>query len=195
MIGMIGKIFRLPFTFTSVLQALAIWMARCNSNSQYGLCRLVVAAYIFRELWVARCLATYEDAPRNSRSICRKITHRVQLLNLVHDPKKSSSNRHLCIVEILGINRRPPRSRRGLWCKWDKLSPGWFKLNIDGSARSGESSGGGIIRTDNGVFIVAFSHFYGDQTNNMAEFLAVKDGLILCSRYYRKRFYSGGLGR
>lgn len=27
-----------------------------------------------------------------------------------------------------------------------------------------------------------FSHFYGEQTNNMAEFLALKDGLNLCKQ-------------
>lgn len=36
-------------------------------------------------------------------------------------------------------------------------SPRWFKLNVDGSAREGECSGGGIIRDGHGYLVVAFS--------------------------------------
>lgn len=53
-------------------------------------------------------------------------------------------------------------------------SPRWFKLNVDGSAREGECSGGGIIRDGHGYLVVAFSVFYGPGTNNFAEFCAVK---------------------
>lgn len=41
--------------------------------------------------------------------------------------------------------------------------------------------GGGIIRHDKGELIAVFSVFYGAGTNNIAEFLALKDGLDLCT--------------
>lgn len=43
-----GKLFNLPFRHRSILQAMAIWMAPVNAASQYGVCRIGVAAYIFR---------------------------------------------------------------------------------------------------------------------------------------------------
>lgn len=62
-------------------------MAGRSSSSQYDMCRIGIAAYIFREVWVARCQATYEDIPIYSRNICLKVVLRVQSLNLIHNPK------------------------------------------------------------------------------------------------------------
>lgn len=80
----------------------------------------------------------------------------------------------------MGIPRQPTRIERGLWCKWDRSIPGWFKLNKDGSARGELTAGGGIIRDSDGELIVSFSSFYGIGTNNSPEFLALKEGMALC---------------
>lgn len=130
---------------------------------------------------MAQCRATYEDAPMNSHFICSKVTSKVQLHTLAHIPSKPSLNNHRHIIETLRIRFQPSQTRRGRWCKWDKPSPGWFKLNIDGSAKDDESAGGGIIRDEDGVIVAAFSHFYGAGSNNMAEFIALKDGMMLCN--------------
>lgn len=121
-------------------------MAGWSSFPQYGICCIGVAAYVFRESWVSRCRATYEDSPMNPRTIYLKLIQRVQLLNQVHVPRNTSKNIQIHVLETLGISRKPTRIQRGLWCKWDKPSPGWFKLNIDGSAKGENSSGGGIIK-------------------------------------------------
>lgn len=47
-----GEIFGVPHWFTSILQAMTVWMAPVTEQSQYGACQLSVAAYIFREIWV-----------------------------------------------------------------------------------------------------------------------------------------------
>lgn len=47
----------------------------------------------------------------------------------------------------------------GLWCKWDKPSPGWLKLNVDGSAKGGEITGVGIVRNHDGDITVGFSNY------------------------------------
>lgn len=142
--------------------------------------RIGVAAYVLREIWVARCRATYDDTPISVRDICLKVNQHVQLLNLIHSPKKPSKNIHLYMLETLGLDRKPPRIHRGLWCKWDKPSPGWFKLNVDGSAKGDAISGGGIIRDEDRHLVAAFSHFYGNTSNNLTEFLALRDGMLLC---------------
>lgn len=105
---------RIPSTFNSLLQALSLWMLRCNSESQYGLCRIAVAAYILREIWVVRCRATYDDTPMSAPDICLKINQQVQLLNLILSSKIPSKNIHLYMLEALGIDRKPPLIRRGL---------------------------------------------------------------------------------
>lgn len=49
-----GELFNIPYCFSSILQAMAIWMAPVTSYSHYGVCHLGMVAYILRELWVAR---------------------------------------------------------------------------------------------------------------------------------------------
>lgn len=55
-----------------------------------------------------------------------------------------------------------------------------FTLNVDGSAKDGSIAGRGITRDSNGDMVAAFSTFYGDGTNNIAKFMAPKEGLELC---------------
>lgn len=62
----------------------------------------------------------------------------------------------------------------------DRPPLGWFKLNVDGYARGDENVGGGIIRNSEGAMVAAFSYYYGAGSNNLAEFLALKDGILLC---------------
>lgn len=51
---------------------------------------------------------------------------------------------------------------------------GALKLNVDGSAKDGVITGGGVIRDKEGKFIAAFSSFYGNGTNNEAESLTLQ---------------------
>lgn len=72
------------------------------------------------------------------------------------------------------------RSKPGKWYKWSRPFQGWCKLNVDGSAKDGLISGGGIIRDEHGNLLAAFLTFYGEGTNNYVEFLALLEGLELC---------------
>lgn len=148
-------------------------MAPVTEQSQYGEYRFSVAAYIFRELWVARCRATIDSASMRAREICLKVIYRVQLLTLVTVPEKASTMHQGIILGTLGVTRHPVRRKKDRWCKWDKPSPGWFKVNIDGSERGGLITRGGVIRDHDGTW-------YGAGSNNLAEFVALRDGLKLC---------------
>lgn len=53
---------------------------------------------------------------------------------------------------------------QGTWCIWTRPNAATYKLNIDGSARNGIITGGGIIRDAGGHFVAAFSAFYGHGT-------------------------------
>ena len=72
--------------------------------------------------------------------------------------------------------------------RWTKLDSGWVKLNTDGSSLGNPSiaGGGGLIRDDNGRWIVGFSCKIGVTTCFLAEMWALRDGLSLCvSRNYQ----------
>lgn len=64
------------------------------------------------------------------------------------------------------IKRYQNPLKRGSWVKWDKPLSGWFKLNIDGSAREELITGGGIVRNFEGTILAGFSNFYGKGSNN-----------------------------
>lgn len=139
-----------------------------------------MVVYICRQIWVARCAATFDAKAMRARAICIRVVQRVQLINLVTTLAKKSTRIQENSLAIMGISRAKVRQKRGVWCKWDKPSPGWFKLNIDGSAIGDKITGGGIVRDHHGNFIGGFSVYYGHGTNNLAQFLALRDGLFMC---------------
>lgn len=65
--------FKLPSEYRSILQALNIWMVGASATSQHGIIRRACSAYIFREIWVSQCSATYEDGIMRARNICVKV--------------------------------------------------------------------------------------------------------------------------
>lgn len=51
---------------------------------------------------------------------------------------------------------------------------------MDSSGWNGIITSGGVVRNDQGDFIAAFSNFYGQGYNNVAEFKALLERLQLC---------------
>lgn len=66
-------------------------------------------------------------------------------------------------------------------CQWTRPTQGRHKLNIDGSPRNGIITGGGAARDGMGRLIALFSNYYGPGTIRKAEFMALLDGLELCT--------------
>lgn len=134
---------KLPSEYSLILQALNIWMVGSSTTSQYEIVKRACSAYIFREIWVSRCSATYDDGHMSARTICVKMLNRICTLNLVVSPKRGSTEPQFCMIEQMEITKQPTWLKRGIWYKWDRPSPGWFKLNVDGSARDDFTIGGG----------------------------------------------------
>ena len=67
-------------------------------------------------------------------------------------------------------------------CKWSPPPRGWAKLNFDGAARGnpGMAGIGCIVNNDSGVWIAKKAKPIGPSSNNMAEFLALEEGLNIC---------------
>lgn len=61
-------IFRLPWQFVSVAHAVENWIPKSNQLSQFDQCKAHTMAWIFREIWVARCNSVFEDVPMNART-------------------------------------------------------------------------------------------------------------------------------
>lgn len=123
-----AKTFHLPSGYNSILQVLNI----------------------LREIWVARCKATYDEGNMNVPNICNRVTNRLCTLSLVISPHRGSTALQSVSIEQLRVAIQPTRSKKGLWCKWDHPSPGWFKLNADGSARGSIACGCRVIRSNQG---------------------------------------------
>lgn len=116
-----------------------------------------------------------------ARHICERVIRQVQLLAILCVPKRQTTLIQKNILGILGIRGANLKARKGKWCLWVRPREGQYKLNVDGSDKDGVITGGGIIRDAQGHLVVAFSSRYGNGTNNMAEFLALKEGIDLCN--------------
>ncbi|KAL0005366.1 hypothetical protein SO802_012927 [Lithocarpus litseifolius] len=66
--------------------------------------------------------------------------------------------------------------------RWLRPSPGWVRLNTDGSSlgNPGKAGGGGLIRDENGSWIKGFIRNIGFSSSMEAELWALRDGLSLC---------------
>ena len=78
-------------------------------------------------------------------------------------------------------NKNP---RTNIQVKWTKPPMGWLKLNTDGSnvGNLGIASGGGLIRNENGDWVMGFARSLGITSGVMAKLWALKDGLTLASQ-------------
>ncbi|PKI65311.1 hypothetical protein CRG98_014275 [Punica granatum] len=64
---------------------------------------------------------------------------------------------------------------------WKQPSPGWIKLNTDGASKGNPSpaGAGGVLRKEDGVWIVGFARYVGIATAAVAELWGVLSGLEL----------------
>ena len=67
---------------------------------------------------------------------------------------------------------------------WGKPNMGWLKLNTDGATNGvmGLARGGGVVRDENGNWVIDFSRRLGNASSFLAELWALRDGLLLCQQ-------------
>ena len=80
------------------------------------------------------------------------------------------------------LDPKIPGSRRMIRIRWEKPSPDWVRLNIDGSTlgNPGRAGCGCIIWNEHGDWLGGFSRCIGVTTSFVAELWALRDGLNLC---------------
>ena len=66
--------------------------------------------------------------------------------------------------------------------RWEKPRAGWITLNPNGSVASnlGPAGGGGLVRDENGDWVMGFARRIGNTSSYLAELWALRDGLQLC---------------
>ncbi|KAL0000416.1 hypothetical protein SO802_014197 [Lithocarpus litseifolius] len=66
--------------------------------------------------------------------------------------------------------------------RWERPTSGWVKLNTDGSSlgNPGMAGSGGVIRDEEGNWLVGFARNIGITTSFQAELWGLRDGLTLC---------------
>ena len=80
-------------------------------------------------------------------------------------------------TKVIPTSRLPPTCVR-----WRRPDQGKLKLNIDGSAQgnSGLAGGGGVLRDNQGNWVLGYSRKIERTTSFLAELWALRDGLHLC---------------
>ena len=63
--------------------------------------------------------------------------------------------------------------------RWEKPRAGWLTLNSDGSTAStlGPVGGGGLVRDENGDWVMGFARRIGNALSYLVELCALRDGL------------------
>ncbi|XP_041009412.1 uncharacterized protein LOC121253465 [Juglans microcarpa x Juglans regia] len=173
-----GATFGLPLGLTWREMAI-IWFRRAPSVSQVGLIVGLLPSIITWHLWRRICTARMEGSIQSISSVWLSIRSWMRLVS--RDMKKvSKCSRHdLQILQILNILVLVPNRKFLKLVAWQKPAQGWFKLKTNGSSlgNPGSSGVGGIIRNERGHMVYAFNSHIGFGSNNIAELLAILQGL------------------
>lgn len=85
-------------------------------------------------------------------------------------------------MENLGIPVKSVVVKKGRWLAWSKPELGLIKVNTDGSKRSESTTGGGILRDANGLFLFGFGTKFTHQDILKAELEAILEGILVCNQ-------------
>ena len=83
---------------------------------------------------------------------------------------------HFCVSKSSQVS-----SKISISIRWNLPPVGWHKLNTDGASigNPGKAGGGGVIRNFHGDWVKGYSRSIGYTTSVLAEWWALRDGLIL----------------
>ncbi|XP_059289936.1 uncharacterized protein LOC132043485 [Lycium ferocissimum] len=155
------------------------WWLLKSKNKVHDMLLKCLPTIICWEIWKARCTYRYEGIKYSQRRIIDQITYLAKgIINLQFTSLKLESPWHNYCHMI--ENLKPKINIKCI--KWIKPDSPFLKLNTDGCSKGnpGSSGGGGILRDENGHFLMAFSAYYGQCSNNIAETKAILMGLRWC---------------
>ena len=142
-----------------------------------------MCAVMLWEIWKERCNVRYGNKLGQLKNISWRVMAWIRDFRFLLGMCKCKNEKEVIILRGLNIHSVDVQIQRNIIVRWGKPPLGCLKLNVDGAAKGNprRTGGGGIIRDHNGDVIAGFSKFYGITTNMVAEFNAIRDGLLLCS--------------
>lgn len=82
-----GDKFRMPYTFHSLPNAIAIWMTKAKLLSSFDMCKTVTATHIFKEIWNSRCRALFQRERMPARRIATRVMHHIQMTAFIYSTR------------------------------------------------------------------------------------------------------------
>ncbi|XP_058103565.1 uncharacterized protein LOC131247149 [Magnolia sinica] len=167
-----------PLIHNTVEGKLAHWRSAAAPEAAPKIVRFLLLILILWELWRSRNEAVFDNSPM---TIMKSVVRVRWWAKLVIGTEKMDSLEWPRRVPPLKSIFTQTRAASVL-VKWRLSSPGWVKLNVDGSALSNPSpsGGGGICGNDIGAFLLGFSAAYGVDSINLAKLRAIHDWMLLC---------------
>ncbi|KAL7160678.1 hypothetical protein ABFS83_01G113200 [Erythranthe nasuta] len=172
-----ARIWQKPYVYGSMKHLVQVWMVDASINTQDGFMELGTLMFGCWEIWKNRCRAIFEDTPMNMTTITRSIFSHLRALNNAFLGKRPMKLMGRLIIQQLNMEVKSPPLTRGSWIKLNPPNPLQVKVNVDGTRKGDECSGGGLIRTHDGSFIRGFSNFDCQGTHILAEAQTILDGL------------------
>lgn len=158
------------------------WFSNIGTLSQFEVCRVGAASCSLWEIWVARCAATFEGTPMNARRICLKFISQVQLLSLTFTPKKPFGRIQTHLLGIIGVQAKCVRLKCGKWCQCGNgLDVLATSLILTTQRAMGISRVEELFVTSRAKLQLFSLYYYGEGTIMEAEYMALLDGLELCT--------------
>lgn len=157
------------------------WMNGISMRSQMGYTTLGILFYGLWEIWKHRCKLKFEGGAMDPRVVIHATTRHLHDMNIICTPKRRPTRwEEICLARI-NIPITACLVNRGTWVSWTRPSPGFVKLNTNGSRRGNGATGGGIVRDSKGELLLAFATKFSHQDAFQAELDAMVKGLKLCA--------------
>lgn len=170
----------LQVSLNSFSSLLLTWWSEADVSTVYHWLKLVVPAVALWSKWKSRNKCIFEGPPMRTEDILYNIKRSVFSLATAHKlsfPPGKTPQSSMTFFNLQSDYSAKPR----ILVRWISPPNAWLKFNCDGASRGnpGSSGGGGICRTSNGTFHIAFHEYFGMCSSMVAETRAVLSALQL----------------
>lgn len=172
-----------------VTETLKNWRKYFSNNETFNLAQTLILGFLIWDVWKERNNRIFKAKSSSTQRIMAQILKQLkETVNalLKKPPEKPLGQRDAHILELLGLQSHV---LQGLKMKarhiserqafWQPPPHGFLKFNIDGASKGNPRDVGyqGVIRDEESNIKVIFHSHLGRETNNMAELMAIEQGI------------------
>lgn len=173
----------------NIINTLNNWSRNFSDNEFLSLAWALTPSFIIWNVWKGRNKRIFKDEKNLPQRLFEQTLKQLKetvSTTVRNQPKNPSSEMDLRILRQLGLQGLIPQSlerkvivREEKKDFWHPPMTGFLKLNIDGASKGnpGTADFGGVLRDEEGNIISIFHGHLGRATNNMAELMALEQGL------------------